>query len=44
MKDGVEKNSYEMKLLGSQAEEIAGKAKINEGGETQEISFSGKKE
>lgn len=44
MKDGVEKGSYELKLFGSKAEEIAGKAKINDGSKTQEIGLAGKKE
>lgn len=40
MKDGVEKGDYTLKIFGSKAEEIAGRAKIG----NQEIGLAGKKE
>lgn len=44
LKDGVERGDYTLKIFGSNAEEIAGKARIQTGGKTQEIGLAGKKE
>jgi len=42
--NGVENGRYDLKLLGPQAEEIAGKAQIKVGDSTKEIGLAGKKE
>ena len=42
--NGIENGSYDLKLLGPQAEEIAGKAQIKVGDSTKEIGLAGKKE
>ncbi|MBN6075952.1 hypothetical protein HYE60_12030 [Aggregatibacter actinomycetemcomitans] len=44
VKNGVEKGNYTLKIFGSKAEEIAGKAEIKTGKGTQEIGLAGKKE